>query len=197
MKCTTLVVTILYSMAGPASLLAEEAPGTVKPIAAEVMPVDVESAARQAVAEKLLETEAPATELTRQQSEAETLSEPAAPAAGLDEPLAMPEAPAEAAAPVTGLAEEEVVPETSLEVVGAGADASGTDTPKAPCPRPGMGKMRKGMGYDDKGPGNRKPGCDHRGGMHQNKHEQVVRRLDMIEARMAKIEAMLERLMQR
>jgi hypothetical protein len=52
--------------------------------------------------------------------------------------------------------------------------------------------MGKGMG-----PGGMKPGCDHRGMGQQGRHEQVVRRLDMIEARMAKIEAMLERLMRR
>jgi hypothetical protein len=56
-----------------------------------------------------------------------------------------------------------------------------------------------------KGMGGMKPGCDHShkgyGGkrmmMMQGRHEDVVRRLDMIEARMAKIEAMLESLMRR
>ena len=57
--------------------------------------------------------------------------------------------------------------------------------------------MRKGMGQGGKGPACRKPGCDRPGGGQQNKHEQVVRRLDMIDARIAKIEAMLESLMQR
>ena len=61
----------------------------------------------------------------------------------------------------------------------------------------GMGKMRKRMGQDGKGPGCRKPGCDRDGSGQQGKHEQVVRRLDMIEARIAKMEAMLESLMQR
>jgi hypothetical protein len=35
------------------------------------------------------------------------------------------------------------------------------------------------------------------GGGHSEKHAQVVRRLDLIEARLAKIEFMLERLLQR
>jgi hypothetical protein len=47
------------------------------------------------------------------------------------------------------------------------------------------------------GPGGMKPGCDHRGKGMRAKHEEVVQRLDMIEARMAKIEAMLESLMKR
>ena len=61
----------------------------------------------------------------------------------------------------------------------------------------GMGMMRKGMGQDGPGPGGRKPGCDHDGRGQQNYQEQVVRRLDMIEARMVKMEAMLESLMRR
>jgi hypothetical protein len=48
------------------------------------------------------------------------------------------------------------------------------------------------------GPGDsRKTGCDHDGRGQQNYQEQVVRRLDMIEARMVKMEAMLESLMRR
>ena len=47
-----------------------------------------------------------------------------------------------------------------------------------------------------KGKGGKHGGGQHGKGKH-DKHEQVVRRLDMIEARMAKIEAMLESLMRR
>jgi hypothetical protein len=62
----------------------------------------------------------------------------------------------------------------------------------------GMGKMRKGMmGQGGKGPGCMKQGCGHGGKGQQDRHQQVVRRLDMIEARIAKIEVMLESLMQR
>jgi len=47
-----------------------------------------------------------------------------------------------------------------------------------------------------KGQGGKHGGGQHGKGKH-DKHEQVVRRLDLIEARMAKIEAMLESLMRR
>ena len=53
------------------------------------------------------------------------------------------------------------------------------------------------MGQAGKGPGGGKPGCDHAGHGQQSNQEQVLRRLDMIEARIAKIEVMLESLMQR
>jgi hypothetical protein len=54
------------------------------------------------------------------------------------------------------------------------------------------GKCKRGKGQG----GNKHGGGQHGKGKH-DKHEQVVRRLDMIEARMAKIEAMLESLMRR
>jgi hypothetical protein len=56
----------------------------------------------------------------------------------------------------------------------------------------GKGMMHKGMGQHGMG----HEGMMHGKGKHQ-KHEDVVRRLDMIEARMARIEAMLEALMRR
>lgn len=104
---------------------------------------------------------------------------------------------AEATAPATAMVEEQAATETPLEAVAAGTVASVTDNPRQPCPMQGTGMMRKGMGQGGKGPVCRKPGCDRLGGGQQNKHEQVVRRLDMIEARIAKIESMLESLMQR
>lgn len=61
----------------------------------------------------------------------------------------------------------------------------------------GQGGMMHGGGKHGKGQG----AMMHGGGKHgkdmQQKHEQVVQRLDMIEARMAKIEAMLEILVRR
>lgn len=54
----------------------------------------------------------------------------------------------------------------------------------------GMKKGKKGMG------GGKHGGGGHKGGMHE-KHEQVVKRLDMIELRLANLERMLERLMMR
>jgi len=80
------------------------------------------------------------------------------------------------------------------------ADVSASDTTDArqPCPMHGMGMKGKGMmGQAGKGPGGGKPGCDHAGRGQQSNQEQVLRRLDMIEARIAKIEVMLESLMQR
>lgn len=57
-------------------------------------------------------------------------------------------------------------------------------------------KSHKGKCKRGKGQGGKQGGGQHGKGKH-DKHEQVVRRLDMIEARMAKIEAMLESLMRR
>ena len=129
MKSTILAAAILITLTDPVAVLAEAPALTVKPLAADVAPIDVESSAQQAVA--------------------------------------------------------------------AGTVASVTGNPGQPCPMQGTGMMRKGMGQGGKGPACRKPGCDRPGGGQQNKHEQVVRRLDMIDARIAKIEAMLESLMQR
>ena len=198
MKSTILAANILFFLAGPASVLAEAPAVTVKPLAVEVVPINIESTTQQTLDETLMEAEAPVTELTEQQAVAVTTSEAAVTAAGLVEPQVVPETPAEAAAPATEMAAEQAASETPSEEVAAGARASGTDTPKKSCRKQGMGMMRKGMGQGGKGPGGcRKPGCDRDGRGQQNKHEQVVRRLDMIEARMAKIEAMLESLMQR
>ena len=57
-------------------------------------------------------------------------------------------------------------------------------------------KSHRGKCKRGKGQGGKHGGGQHGKGKH-DKHEQVVRRLDMIEARMAKIEAMLESLMRR
>ena len=55
-----------------------------------------------------------------------------------------------------------------------------------------MGMKQKGMGQHGKG----HDGMKHGKGKHE-KHAEVLQRLDMIEARMAKMEAMLESLMRR
>ena len=57
--------------------------------------------------------------------------------------------------------------------------------------------MGMGMGQGGKGPGCKKKCCDNKGKGQQNKQGQMVRRLDLIDARLDKIEAMLESLMQR
>ena len=65
------------------------------------------------------------------------------------------------------------------------------DTGK-PCPMKGAGKVSKGKDWPCKGKGDkRKGGCRH------DKHQQVVERLDLLDARLAKIEAMLESLLRR
>jgi hypothetical protein len=123
-----------------------------------------------AVAESLTEVGASAAEPGDQQASVEALSGVAVTTAGSVELQDVSATPAEAASSVA---------------------------PGKPCPMHGMGKMRTGMGHDGKAQGGGKPGCDHGGRGQQGKHEQVVRRLDMIEARLAKIEVMLESLMQR
>lgn len=61
-----------------------------------------------------------------------------------------------------------------------------------PCPMHGPGKMRRAMD------GPCKTGCEVRtGGCRQDRHREVVERLDLIEARLARIDAMLEALLRR
>ena len=94
--------------------------------------------------------------------------------------------------PVSILAEQQsVVEQQSDEVVASEAQQSSTAN-DAPCPMGGKGMKHKGMGQHGMG----HEGMKHGKGKHE-KHEEVVRRLDMIEARMARIEAMLEALMRR
>lgn len=177
MKSSILAAAILFSLAGPASVLAEVPSVTVTPPLADVVPVDSETTAQQVVTETLTETDAPVTEII--------------------EPQPAPETAAEMATPATEIVAEQAAAETPLEAVVAGAGASAAATPRKPCPSQGKGMMGmgKGMGQGGK-PGCMKPCCRHDKGQ-PDKHEQVVRRLDMIEARIAKMEAMLESLMQR
>jgi hypothetical protein len=135
----------------------------------------------------------PVAELAEQPAVADPLSEAAVTTSAPVESQVVPEIPAEAVAPATEMIAEPVVVEASAEEA-AGVMASATDTQRQPCPMGGMGMMRKGMGQ---GPGGKKPFCNHDGRGQQNYQEQVVRRLDMIEARMVKMEAMLESLMRR
>ena len=90
-------------------------------------------------------------------------------------------------------------PETAAAAPAAGTTSAGDAID--PCPMYGMGKGRMGMGGDGSGMRGMKQGAGCKGkckreGMGK-KHAEVVQRLDMIEARMAKIEAMLESLMKR
>ena len=110
------------------------------------------------------------------------------------------------AATAAGTAAVEAQPEPVVSAPAAiAASAAKTAAPAAdttsagdsnnPCPMQGKGKGR--MGADGGGMRGMKRGagcmCKEKG----KKHAEVVQRLDMIEARMAKIEAMLESLMKR
>jgi hypothetical protein len=94
--------------------------------------------------------------------------------------------------PVSILAEQQSEAEQQPDVVVVSEAQEGSSNNDAPCPMHGKGMMHKGMGQHGMG----HEGMMHGKGKHQ-KHEDVVRRLDMIEARMARIEAMLEALMRR
>lgn len=204
MKRTTLALAILFSLAGTTAVQAETPMVTVQPLELEVVPATAEAAAQEVV-EAVTDTAAavqaqPAAEPAAAQAaaaeEAPAVELPAeAPAAG---PEAVVEAPAEAAAAEESAAAEvtTAADAESAAAVEAAPETDETIMPgRPPCPRPGMGMMGKGPCKDGM-----KPGCDHRGkgkmGM-MAKHEEIVQRLDMIEARMAKIEAMLESLMKR
>lgn len=189
MKSTILAATILLSLGGPTPVLAEAPAVTVKPFTAKVVPTDAGSSMQQVAPETPAEAEVPVSELSEQQ--AAVLAGKAA------EPEQVSTALAEAVTPANDIIEQRGAAGSPPQEVAAGASDPATATPGKPCPMQGMGMMRKGMGHGGHGPDGRKPGCDRHGGKQHDKHAQVVRRLDMIEARIAKIEAMLERLMQR
>ena len=110
----------------------------------------------------------------------------------------------------SALAEEQAASEKLSETVVSDTEAPTTVSPGIPQMMPGKGMMPsggqrgKGQGGMMHGGGQRgkgQGGMMHGGGQHgkgsHDKDRQVVQRLDMIEARMAKIEAMLEILMRR
>ena len=172
MKSTILATAILFSLAAPVSVLAALPPGTE--YLPETAVVTTEAIELQVAPEKPAEAVAPATTPVEEQAAAE------APPAVIAEDVA-------AVAP--------------SEMVAEDATASGTGGPRKPCLMQGKGMMGKGkgmgMGQGGKGPGCRKQCCKNQGQGQQNKQGQMVRRLDLIDARLDKIEAMLESLMQR
>lgn len=99
--------------------------------------------------------------------------------------------------PASVLAEDLAVTDRPSEVVAPDIESSTTETAGTPRQMPGKGMGCQGKGQHRKSQG----GMMHGGGQHgkggHDKHRQVVQRLDMIEARLAKIEAMLEILMRR
>jgi hypothetical protein len=96
----------------------------------------------------------------------------------------------------SALAEEQAVSEKPSETVASETEASTTVGPGTPQMMPGKGMMRGG-GQHGKGQGGKMHGGGQHGKGGNEKERQVVQRLDMIEARMAKIEAMLETLIRR
>ena len=197
MKHTALKVTILFSLVGPVSVMAESPADRVNPVAVEAAPAEVEVAAQQAV--EALPTAAPAAGAgqVQQQSVPEAAATEVVDSAVVvaEEPL-VPEAPSAMEVPGVEMTGVQAVSKT------AAADTEASDvveTANNPCPMKGTGMKQMGKGRDGKGMGGmmRGAGCKGKGKGQNKKHEQVVRRLDMIEARMAKMEAMLESLMKR
>lgn len=198
MKSSILAAALLSFLAGSASALAADPAAPVTPLAKEAAPVEVDSLAQPAVAESLPNAQAPAAAATVQEAILETLSEAADTTAAVVQPEAEsgPAAEAvEAATPEAETAAEQPAPASTASAVAGGTESAAPAASGKPCRMRGKGGMGKGMDQIGKGPG--KPGCDRCDKGKYSKHEQVVRRLDMIEARMAKIETMLESLMQR
>lgn len=101
------------------------------------------------------------------------------------------------ALPFTVIAQEQPASDVTVDVLVGDSETSSTIEPETRCPKHGKGMMHKHKCHHDKGHGGMKHHCKHdKKGKHE-KHQRVVQRLDMIEARLAKIEAMLESLMRR
>ena len=96
----------------------------------------------------------------------------------------------------TTQAEEQAAPGNPVEAGAAESEAATPEMPGMPGMMPGKGMMHGG-GQHGKGQG----GMMHASGRHgkggTDGDRQVLQRLDMIEARMAKMEAMLEILVRR
>ena len=101
------------------------------------------------------------------------------------------------ATPIVALAEEQSAVEPGPAGTVSESEMITPEKPVSEALSQNKGMMYKRCRHDKKGQG----GMKHKGGrgcMGQHEgHQEVVQRLDMIEARMAKIEAMLESLMRR
>ena len=102
------------------------------------------------------------------------------------------------------LAEDIVISDPPSTPVASETETAVSQSPNTQVPmhsKHGMGMKHKGKCKHGKGHSGKKHGDKKHGGHHDkakhDKHDDVVRRLDMIEARMAKIEAMLESLLRR
>jgi len=94
-------------------------------------------------------------------------------------------------------AEEQAGSEKPAETVASDNETSTNVNADTSRPMSGMGMRHKGACQHHKGHGGMKHGSGQHGKGRHDKHDQVVQRLDMIEARLAKIETMLEILMRR
>lgn len=170
MKHATLSVAMVFLLASPVAVLAETPAVPASPLDAGAAKAAVETAAQPVI--EALPTAATAAGTAAVEVQPKPVdAAPAAIAAGA----------AKTAAPAAG--------------------KTSAGDPIDPCPMHGMGKGRMGMGGDGSGMRGMKQGAGCKGKCKREemgkKHAQVVQRLDMIEARMAKIEAMLESLMKR
>ena len=96
------------------------------------------------------------------------------------------------------VSEVPAVSEETPEATASVADASTADDNDTPAVMRGRCMMHQGKGHQHgQGHGGMKHGSGHGGKGRHDKHAQVLQRLDLMEARLAKIEAMLEGLMRR
>ena len=101
------------------------------------------------------------------------------------------------AGPFSVIAQEQPPSDVTVDVLVGDSENSSTTESETRCPMHNKGMMHKHKCHHDKGRGGMKHHCKHdKKGKHE-RHQRVVQRLDMIEARLAKIEAMLESLMRR
>jgi hypothetical protein len=104
----------------------------------------------------------------------------------------------------SALAEEPATPETPADPVVSATEVPSTENPGTPPVMHGGGRcdkgqhgMMRGGGQHGKGQGGMLHGAGRHGKAGDQDEHQLAQRLDMIEARMAKIEAMLEILVRR
>ena len=103
------------------------------------------------------------------------------------------------AAPMAISAEPQRPAETASALLVAETATAPFAGREAPCVQSETHMRHKGhgQGHGHQGKGGGKHGAGHKGKGHHDNHDQVARRLDMIEARLAKIEAMLEAVLRR
>jgi len=177
MKRATSSITILFLLAGPVAALAETPPAPASPLDTSAARTVVESAAQPVLdALPTAATAAGAAAIEAQSQPVDT-------------------APAAATASTAKTATSAVTETPAAPAAGTASAADSRD----PCPMHRMGKKHMGMGSNG---GSMRgmhqgAGCKGKGMQKGKRHAEVVQRLDMIEARMAKIEAMLESLMKR